>query len=99
MTKRDQITRDYLGGMTVRELAVKYDRTPGGITSSLYQWRVSLSPEERARRRADACRRTLKPTAGRPSVWPDCPPDKLADYQTFTRYYGAHEARKMLEAA
>lgn len=94
MTRRDQITRDYLGGMTVRELSVKYGRTYGGIQTALWQWGVKLPAGERIRRvsAAKSGIAFVKP------VWPDCPPEKLADYQNLRRYYTAREARSMLEA-
>lgn len=98
MTRRQQITADYLGGLTVTQLSEKYGRTKGGLQSDLRAWGVTLSPEERRRRRAEACRRTHKPNAGRPIKWRECPPEKLEDYRTLRKFYTAAEARAMLEA-
>lgn len=94
MTKREQITRDYLNGMTVAKLAEKYGRTYGGIQTSLWQWRVKLPEGERLRRVREAKGGIsfVKP------VWPDCPDDLRADYETLRKYYPAAQARKMLEA-
>lgn len=98
MTKRQLMTLDYLGGMSQNQLAAKYGWTPGAVQTSLNKWGVKLPPEERARRLANACRSIPRHRPGRPSAWPDCPPEKLADYRTMAKYYPAHEARAMLEA-
>lgn len=76
-------------GPTVAEMDRQLDRLA---------WGVTLTPEERRRRRAEACRRTHKPNAGRPIKWRECPPEKLEDYRTLRKFYTAAEARAMLEA-
>lgn len=95
MTKKEQIIRDYLGGMSAPELAEKYNRTRGGIETSLWQWRIKLPPEERARRRAANFGNTLAPI--RQPIWPDCPEHLKEDYETLRRYMPAREARARLE--
>lgn len=87
------IIADYLGGMSRRDLAVKYDMHIGRIGKIFWQQRILLSPDERERRK----RLTMSP--GRPAVWPDCPPHLLADYEMFRfrKRIPAAEARAMLD--
>lgn len=85
MTKREQITRDYLAGMTVKQLSDKYGRTYGGIQTSLSRWGVRLPEGERERR------------AGRGKYWADCPEHLREDYKVLRRYMSAREARTTLE--
>ena len=93
MTKREKITRDYLSGMTVRQLAEKYGRTYGGIQSSLWQWGVKLPEGERQKRVARANRENPR----RNFYWHDCPAHLREDYRTLRRYMTAREARARLE--
>lgn len=94
-TKRQQITNDYIGGLTVPQLAEKYGRTRGGIQTSLWQWGVRLPPEERARRRTRNFEGTLR--RARPPAWPDCPEHLKEDYKLLRKYMTAREARTTLE--
>ena len=91
-TRREQITRDYLGGMTVRQLAEKYGRTYGGVQTSLWQWGVKLPAGERIKRsklhRRPGC-----------ESWVDCPTHLREDYKTLRKYMSAREARETLENA
>lgn len=89
-TKKQRIIADYLGGMTVRELAEKYHRTCGGVQTSLWLWGVKLPEGERIRR-LNANR------TARGQSWPDCPGHLLEDYKTLRRYMTAREARATLE--
>lgn len=98
MTKRERMTAAYLEGMSMREVAEAFGWTPGAVQTALNRWGVKLPPEERARRLANACRSIPRHRPGKPSAWPDCPPDKLEDYRTMVKYYPALEARAMLEA-
>lgn len=94
---REAMIHSYLNGMSMREVAEAFGWTPGAVQTALNRWGVKLPPEERARRVANAVRRTPKENWGWPTVWPDCPDDLRADYETLRKYYPAREARAMLE--
>ena len=97
MTKREEITRAYIGGMTVRELGIAFNRSPGAIQTDLSSWGVKLSPEERRRRRMGAGQRAVANGWGWKQVWPDCPEHLKSDYENMSRYMSKREARRMLE--
>lgn len=99
MTKRARMIHDYLHeGMSIREVAEKYGRTPGGLQSSFAQWGVKLPEEERRRRHTLNIEKARNSRSMFRTVWPDCPPEKAKDYHTLRRYYRASEAKAMLEA-
>lgn len=46
---------------------------------------------------AIAHRHGVKRPRGRPSAWPECPPSHQSDYRLLQRYFGAAEARALVE--
>lgn len=98
--RRHGILRDYVGGMTGPEVARKWGITPNAVYTMAQYWGVKLSPEEKERRRAEACRKSADMRRGPrwSYAWPDCPDDKMEDYQTLRKYMSARDARATLEA-
>lgn len=91
--RNQAIIDDYLGGMSRRELAEKYEMHIGRIGKLFWQQRILLPPAERDRRKK------LTTSPGRPQFWPDCPPHLADDYEMFRRRkrMSAAEARAMLD--
>lgn len=58
MTKREQIAADYLGGMSLAEVADKYgyaNRNSLGVV--LHRWGIKLPKEEASRRHSEAAKK------------------------------------------
>ena len=105
-----EIVRRYKAGETQHAIARDYGVTKSRVSQivraagcedgnarrnrKLREYWQSISPE-RAREilnKAGEMGRHKKPL-----TWPDCPDHLLADYRTLRGYYGAAEARRMLE--
>lgn len=95
LKRRAAITRAYLSGVPVDEIASRVGITPQSVKVNLSRWGVRLPDAERKRRFAESARRLGKANA----VWPECPEHLRADYETLRRYMSAREARAKLEAA
>jgi hypothetical protein len=107
------IAEAYAAGELARVLGEQYGLSPDTIRTiaqrmgvpgdPLRGYRQQLrtyerNPElaERHRRNAQEALVHFRP---QPRVWPTCPPEKRQDYETLKAYYGAREARRMLEGA
>ena len=110
MTQRDrEIVRRYKAGETQRAIAADYGINhtrvsqivrAAGVTegpqrrdNSLKAFWASLPPEGRYEL---LCKNNHGRT--KPVTWPECPPEIYEDYRTLRQYFGAAEARTMLEA-
>lgn len=91
--RNQALIADYLGGMTAREVAAKYQLTYSYAKTVLHRRGITLPSREHARR----SRLGGSTSGGRPPVWPDCPPELQADYAILSKYHGKIRARAMLD--
>lgn len=92
------VVQRWLQGESQAEIARAHGLTPGGVQRIL-----TRREEEWRRSRAEALRQAAAPRpgksrSGRPSVWPDCPPELQAQYRKIRAVIGSAAAKAQLLA-
>lgn len=92
------VVQRWLQGESQADIARAHGLTHGGVQRIL-----TRREEEWRRSRAEALRQAAasrpgKSRSGRPSIWPDCPPELLPQYRKIRAVIGSAEAKAQLLA-
>lgn len=92
------VVQRWLQGESQAEIARAHGLTPGGVQRILTRREAEWRQSRAEALRQAAAPRPGKSRSGRPSVWPDCPPELQAQYRKIRAVIGSAAAKAQLLA-